>query len=74
MDVSVVITVLNEEGAVDELHSRLVGALDGPLPGHLKAENVRDVAGQGAVAAGRCDGRDEAGDARAGQRGRLDAR
>ena len=29
MDVSVVITVLNEEGAVDELHSRLVAALDG---------------------------------------------
>ena len=29
MDVSVVITVLNEEGAVDELHRRLVAALDG---------------------------------------------
>ena len=29
MDISVVITVLNEEGAVDELHRRLVAALDG---------------------------------------------
>jgi undecaprenyl-phosphate 4-deoxy-4-formamido-L-arabinose transferase len=29
VDVSVVITVLNEEGAVDELHRRLVAALDG---------------------------------------------
>jgi undecaprenyl-phosphate 4-deoxy-4-formamido-L-arabinose transferase len=29
VDVSVVITLLNEEGAVDELHRRLVAALDG---------------------------------------------
>jgi undecaprenyl-phosphate 4-deoxy-4-formamido-L-arabinose transferase len=29
VDVSVVVTVLNEEGAVDELHRRLVAALDG---------------------------------------------
>ena len=29
MDISVVITVLNEEGAVDELHRRLAAALDG---------------------------------------------
>jgi undecaprenyl-phosphate 4-deoxy-4-formamido-L-arabinose transferase len=29
MDVSVVVTVLNEEGAVDELHRRLVASLDG---------------------------------------------
>jgi undecaprenyl-phosphate 4-deoxy-4-formamido-L-arabinose transferase len=29
VDVSVVVTVLNEEGAVDELHRRLVTALDG---------------------------------------------
>jgi len=29
MDVSVVVTVLNEEGAVDELHRRLATALDG---------------------------------------------
>ncbi|HEY2326929.1 MAG TPA: glycosyltransferase family 2 protein [Gaiellaceae bacterium] len=29
MDVSVVVTVLNEEGALDELHRRLVASLDG---------------------------------------------
>jgi undecaprenyl-phosphate 4-deoxy-4-formamido-L-arabinose transferase len=29
MDVSVVVTVLNEEGAVDELHRRIASALDG---------------------------------------------
>src|SRR3954470_5683101 len=29
MDVSVVVTVLNEEGAVDELHRRIAAALDG---------------------------------------------
>jgi undecaprenyl-phosphate 4-deoxy-4-formamido-L-arabinose transferase len=29
MDVSVVVTVLNEEGAVDELHGRLAASLDG---------------------------------------------
>ena len=29
MDVSIVITVLNEEGAVDELHRRIAASLDG---------------------------------------------
>jgi undecaprenyl-phosphate 4-deoxy-4-formamido-L-arabinose transferase len=29
MDVSIVVTVLNEEGAVEELHRRIAGALDG---------------------------------------------
>ncbi len=29
MDVSVVVTVLNEEGAVDELHRRIAASLDG---------------------------------------------
>src|SRR5438552_2243816 len=29
MDVSIVVTLLNEEGAVDELHRRIVASLDG---------------------------------------------